>query len=146
MSITFRPHDGRFYAVGLANGIINVYSSKTDNILYTLNNDDKDLPFSDVSTTCVRFRPCPGHSQTEERALQTNGKVKGGQRKLSRTALSVDSEYLFPPISSRSSCSPQRRKSYSALGHNLDLINVATSDNFVVPSNLVTATCTFQEA
>lgn len=133
MSVCYRPNDYRYYAVALANGLINVYSSKTDNILYTLNNADKDLPFSYVSTTCVRFRPAAKQEINQESlsTLLTNEK-----RNRKGSTGGLESGSFLPPINNPlDRASARRKSSHTALG--VSLLAPQTDSS----SSIITATC-----
>lgn len=148
-SVSYR-NDGRFYAVGLANGTIHVYSSKTDNILYTLNNEDKNLSFADISTTCVRFRPDQVQNPVDDFSLFTN-KDRKLLKTFSRSGSMSDVNHFLPPINTTSRSSlPQthnqrrRRSSHSALGLTLDLSVLASSPEKSAPNNLLSVSCKFK--
>jgi len=146
LSVDYRP-DGRFYGVALANGLVNVYNSRTDNILYTLNKADKDLPFTDVSATCVRFRPFhlfPG--EDEGGSLFSLRRGRGKDRRKSSGAGSTDSDFILPPIPSVQSqqyFQRRRKSSVSALGLRsiADELGLVPSVDKTLPNNIVTASC-----
>ncbi|CAL8118617.1 unnamed protein product [Orchesella dallaii] len=147
LSVDYR-HDGRFYAVALANGLVNVYNSRTDNILYTLNKGDKDLPYTDVSATCVRFRPFHTTQAEDEAGSFMSSQLRSSrERRKSSGAASGDSDFFLPPISSARSSqqySQRRRKSsVSALGLRsiADELGLVPSVDKTLPNNIVTASC-----
>lgn len=131
---------------------MNVYSTKTDNIIYQLNNDDKNMPFNDVSATCVRFRPSPILQESEGSSSFLLSSMGGSDtRRRSSASATTDSDHFLPPIVSPKCLSKQsrqyfqrRKSSVSALGirsKELGLLSPAPPEKSSCFNNLVTASC-----